>query len=254
MSIILGGARAAPAQTPGLVFWFDGQDPAGNRIYPANAAAQATWFDKSGRGNHVTQATGSQQATFRTNIINGKSAMLFSQALSTFYQRNAVKDFYSVNSYSIFAVVRPTFLGGNGALIETGSGATSGIYILLPTGSGIRLTHRSPFAGSGGDTAITGSGAVSINNNYILQFHRSAANNNQTSTSSSGTTITLTPLTQPAYPASDMRLTIGTNPNGVATNTYTGYMGEICGYVGEPSAARTASLISYLSNRWGIAA
>src|SRR5689334_16189447 len=62
-----------PQRIGGLVLWL-----AADRITGlADGAAIVTWTDLSGTGHDATQATGSKQPLYKTNILNGLPGALF---------------------------------------------------------------------------------------------------------------------------------------------------------------------------------
>jgi PKD repeat protein len=65
-----------PASLPGLVLWL--QSDALNGL--ADGASVANWPDRSGAGNHATQAVASKQPTYRDAIVNGLPAVSFDAA------------------------------------------------------------------------------------------------------------------------------------------------------------------------------
>jgi hypothetical protein len=66
-----------PTDNPGLLGWWEGDDPNGNGILPANGAAISTWYDKSGLGHHLTQAIVANQPTFDANSLNGRGTIRY---------------------------------------------------------------------------------------------------------------------------------------------------------------------------------
>jgi len=73
-----------PTDIPNLILWLDGADPNGTGVQPANGTAIATWTDKSGQGNNVTQSTGANQPLFQTNQQNGKPGLTFDGSNDSF--------------------------------------------------------------------------------------------------------------------------------------------------------------------------
>jgi len=53
-----------PTTIPYCKVWFDGADPAGTGVKPADGATISTWVDKSGNGYNATVASGKTAATF----------------------------------------------------------------------------------------------------------------------------------------------------------------------------------------------
>ncbi|KPK48024.1 MAG: hypothetical protein AMK72_07610, partial [Planctomycetes bacterium SM23_25] len=76
-------ATAGPLVGPDLVLWLDAQDIAGGKgvDVPADKAAIATWADKSGCGNHATQAVEDRRPTYvRDALARGLHAVRFRAA------------------------------------------------------------------------------------------------------------------------------------------------------------------------------
>jgi hypothetical protein len=70
----LGQRRAfSPAQVLGLKLWLRADLISGL----SDGAAVATWPDDSGGGKDAAQATGANQPTYRTNVVNGRPVVRF---------------------------------------------------------------------------------------------------------------------------------------------------------------------------------
>ncbi len=246
--------KSALYQIGSLAFWWNSKDPHGNGTVPAEGAAINPWADKSANALHVSQATGTRQATYLNNIINGRPALRFNAGATQFYQRAAVRVFDNVNSYSIFVVFRPNAVSANSAVIEGGNGASTGIFAIGTTSGRIRLVDRSPYGITGGDDIASPNNALTVAVNYFIRFVRNGATGNQTVTSSNGITGNLTPLTQPALPATDMLLTVGTNGASIASALLNGWVGDIFGFTKVLNAAENAVLANYVRQEWGIIA
>jgi serine protease len=65
-----------PASLPGLVLWLQADALTGL----ADGAPVATWPDRSGAGNHATQAVAAKRPTYRAGVANGLPAVLFDAA------------------------------------------------------------------------------------------------------------------------------------------------------------------------------
>jgi hypothetical protein len=52
---------------PNLAGWYDGKDPLGNGLPPANGTSISSWNDKSGYNNHATQVTSGNQPTYNSS-------------------------------------------------------------------------------------------------------------------------------------------------------------------------------------------
>lgn len=62
-----------PRSIDGLAVWLEAENITG----VAGGGAVATWTDKSGNGNHATQATGANQPTLQLGVIGGRPAVRF---------------------------------------------------------------------------------------------------------------------------------------------------------------------------------
>lgn len=71
---VLGFKRAfSPSNLPNLALWLKADAITGL----TDGQAVATWNDSSGNGRNATQATGSAQPLYKTNIVNGKPVVRF---------------------------------------------------------------------------------------------------------------------------------------------------------------------------------
>ena len=64
-----------PTSIPGCALWFDGNDPAGTGVAPANGASVSAWVNKGTTA--VTMAYGTSQPTFSSNFQNGFGSVAF---------------------------------------------------------------------------------------------------------------------------------------------------------------------------------
>lgn len=78
------GANFTPLNLPGLVAWYQADDgvysDAGTTPAVNNGTVQQ-WNDASGNGRHLSQLTGANQPTYKTNSQNGLPGILFGPAL-----------------------------------------------------------------------------------------------------------------------------------------------------------------------------
>lgn len=76
----------------------------------ADGALVPTWSDRSGSGNHATQATAADQPTFRTGVVNGAPAMDFHDKFMSLtsipYDVQAGTSFIVCKSDTIAATIR----------------------------------------------------------------------------------------------------------------------------------------------------
>jgi hypothetical protein len=117
---------ANPTSIPGCALWFDGNDPAGTGIAPANGASLSAWVNKGTTA--VTMAYGTSQPTFSSNFQNGLGSVSFNgNYFSGSYSFNlATKSGFLVCSQSNSATDSPQgFLSFYGAGADT-VGSTNG--------------------------------------------------------------------------------------------------------------------------------
>lgn len=124
-----------PATISGLKLWLDSSDAA--TVYQSNGGALAAadgdpvgyWIDKSGQGNHATQASGTNKPAFRTNIKNGKPIIRFDGTNDNMTLPSAI---LANSSISFFIVWSPSILVGT---------ATTSSYVVAGNNYGMRLSN-----------------------------------------------------------------------------------------------------------------
>ncbi|HEX2684820.1 MAG TPA: hypothetical protein VHL77_12835 [Ferruginibacter sp.] len=256
---MMAGIRASsnftitPKQISNLALWYDGQDPSGNNSPPANGSSVATWVDKSASAINIAQAAGGQQMTYQTNVINGRAAMLGSNAAQKYYlSANTITLFDGLNSYYLFVVTRPTSTANNIALFNAYDASNFGIYA-VPKTAGPLLTQLNHIVSGGSDITNTGNNSWTSNTNYLIQFSRDGgAASTQSITMSNGASGTLNPLVRGALPTSNKTIAIPTNGAGPLGNTLTGYCGEETFYTRMLTTTEISILTNYTKLKWGI--
>ncbi len=101
----------SPQEVPGLVLWLKADGTA-----YTNGGSVTGWADLSGLGNSAFATNGMSCPTFRTNVVNGHSAVRFTQssAQSLFLPVTNFNGLASLRDVSIFVVCR--WSGGTGIL------------------------------------------------------------------------------------------------------------------------------------------
>lgn len=115
-----------PTDIAGNILWLDGSDQ--TTIIDDNGAnansvsfdgSVATWVDKSGQGNDVSNASGAGQPSYNSNAKNGEGAVEFNGSNSLYAQDSDVPSLdLSSNGFSYFSVVNPATTQGQQALIN----------------------------------------------------------------------------------------------------------------------------------------
>jgi hypothetical protein len=115
--------RFLPSDLTGLVGWWRAES-----LLLNDGASVSTWSDESGQANHLSQATGTKQPTYRTNVLNGKPAIRF-DGVNDLLTR-ASSPIGGVSAWSIFFVgANPTVGASRRALNPRGAASVSNITL-----------------------------------------------------------------------------------------------------------------------------
>ncbi len=238
-----------PLIVPGLVFWGDGNDPAGTGIQPANSTALSVWFDKSGSANSGAQASGSLQPTFQSNILQGKGAVRFS---GTKYMSNPQNGFpFGSTGRTIFIVLNPSTLNSVQYIFSygdpTGTGTLSGWEITnVIVSQRFFFDARNVYAGGTTTTLTTAT-------NYLLESNYTAASNiNTVALKVNGVSQSLTSAAGTPNTTNTGNCYIGSYSTA-GSSLFTGDVFEILFYNRSLTASETNIIRLYLANKWGIA-
>lgn len=237
-----------PRQLPGLVGWWDGNDPSANGIKPANGSAISSWKDKSKFGNNLTQSSGSLQPIFTTNVKNGLPALNFNntQALTSVNPPSGWT--FGTNPRSIIFVFNITQaisgnnqvifgqgLGGNGNNTTFGHLNAGGAVFGIDSG------------GSGGFVTFNSTTAVQ-NTFYIWEYYCPSGTLTASTSIINGTSQGATSHSYTGGVVASSAVTAG-NPNTVSLN---GNFCEIIACNTNLSSAQQSLTRNYLKGKWGI--
>lgn len=111
--------RWTPAAAPGLKLWLDAADIStlaqnsdGSTPVTADNDPIGYWADKSGNGNHATQATTSAKPTYKTNIQNGQPVARFDSGdIMTLALLNALRNVGSADAFAVLTYSSGTLTG-----------------------------------------------------------------------------------------------------------------------------------------------
>jgi hypothetical protein len=87
-----------PAFLPSLALWLDAEDAS---TITLNGATVSQWDDKSGNGNHVSNATAATQPAYLTTGWNGKPTVSFTETGGEFLFKSGVSNFESNEDFTI---------------------------------------------------------------------------------------------------------------------------------------------------------
>lgn len=207
------------------VAWYKADSYVGN-----DGDAVATWADSSGHGYGATEGT--NKPLYKTNIINGKPAMLFtatllSRLVATFSQ-NPPFTIYAVTKWTDLPIVQESVFDGKGDLecFLFVNGVTLDMYV----NNGTQI------------------GPVNIADLRVLLIHKVIVTSN--GVSSSLTINNLTPVVGNMSQTALTGLTIGKR-GGTATYT-NAYIPEVILFNGVLPTGDQASVYNYLSSKYAI--
>lgn len=197
----------------------------------SDVAQQAN--DKSGNNNHLTQATLSRRPVYKTNVVNGLSALRFdaAQALS---KSGAVNT--AIDDYCIVAVSKAINHTGTHVVFNSGSGTTNGIS----------LVHRTTGLKKG--MFIPGTGYVNSESDpdTILRIYVMWRTSGTTYLYQNGGISIVESAGIPVTPTAAAMGAFGTSASG----SFDGYICEVC-YLAGPNQEQINTLGDYLADKWG---
>ena len=221
----------SPLSAGNCVLWLDATDPAGTGVQPENNSTLASWVDKSGLGNNVTQATSANQPTYVRGVVNGNpvvrcegvneslqdssfTALGTSNVSFWLVERNLSDSFagapFSFNSGVASGIV----FQNNGGLQPLTNGANSVPY----TSATARINFFNRTNTGSGATAYVNGAYVTVQDNYTGTY---------------GTTF-----------AVGLRL--------LSTIYTSGDICEILIFTGTPTSTQRQQIESYLAAKWGL--
>lgn len=229
-----------PKQISNLQVWLDATDPAANGVVPANGSSLASWVDKSGKGNNVSQGTGASQPVFLNPGTNGKPVLTFNSAAPQSLA-GTISGLAANPNLSTYMVVQSATLVGNPVVHGIGSGTANFQSIGIGINSGLFIA----FEWGGNDQSFN-----PANTNYnVLQYnYRTATSsislltNGLVNTSASGVAGALTLNTA---------FTLGLHSRG-GTASWNGTIAELLIYNKAVTAAENALIYNYISKKWGL--
>lgn len=240
----VSGTAFTPMQLGGLVGWWDASDTS---TITSSAGAVSQWDDKSGRGNHLVQATAANQPATGSATQNGLNIIRFDGT-----NDRLIRNPFSLDTYActIAFVARENADNGGGFVVPYSIGANDYsdpgcLTINASTNSSLHM--ESANAGVIG-ASISGTGATPLGAYALVKTGPWAAffrNNTQWLNSGAATHSTT--------PGNSLQLLVGVR---WVTETYTnhlnGDMMEIVA-VGRPiMPGELSALMRYLTIKWGI--
>jgi hypothetical protein len=224
------GVPFVPTAIAGLLAWYKA-----DALALADAASVSQWDDSSGSANHVVQATGANQPTYRANQLNGLPTIQFDGG--DYLQKAS---FPLTSTYTLFTVVKTTGSGFMSVLDHDID--TPRIFLFRYNGaSSFELSAWSSGGLATDSQAITGANysiVAGVRRTLDVQVYVNGATNGLTASSG-------TPNTPGGH-----RFTVGGRG---AANFLTGHVAEVLVYNSSLSDANRQSVQNYLGAKYGIA-
>ena len=228
----------SPTQISGCSLWLDGADPAGNGVIPAIGTSIATWVDKSGLSQTITQANSANQAVYSSGggltFTSGKQYPLNTSVFMTMF---------SV-AYTIF-IIEKRALSGTFFIIGNTAGGGGPLYIGYQSTTAMRFSTASVIDMDYSIPAYSGSDATEPIRIWAFRWFGSAANLRDI-----GLNGQLSPQTQAfnQAPSFSGNQTIGASAYG----NYVGRLYEIIIFNKAISDSEKQKVESYLAQKWGL--
>lgn len=156
----IGGVGFSPLALPGLIAWHDASDAA---TITSSGGAVSQWDDKSGRGNHLAQATAANQPTTGTLTINGLNVIDF-DGTNDFLASSATPTTVT-DQWAIAMVWSADTAPQNKAPLMIGSGAANGFGLAWSAAAALTpgvLRGGIAWSGASSPTSATGSPRASV--------------------------------------------------------------------------------------------
>ena len=233
-----------PLSISGLTAWFDGADPAGTGVAPANASSITTWVDKSGGARN---ATGGVAPTYAAKSLNGLGTLTFNGSSQYLYASTLT---VPTATHFMIAVHKPTLVntsGGNGytGILRAQSSGASGGYIVFPYGE-----NAGYFSSFNGAVSLTPTGGVAGSwNMFEANVASGSTVQYQYGTAQAQTAASITATTSDSFTVGSFSSS-GTSPQ----QYYQGSMAEIIVYNVTLTTVQRQNVEGYLAWKWGLQA
>lgn len=228
----IGLARGAAAWTPASlspVAWYDASDTA---TITASSNRVSQWNDKSGNGNHLTQASGSLQPQSGINTLNSLNTVTLDTVT-----RYMSASFSASQPITVYAVYHLTDFTG-GAFDRYFDGGGSGSRIILYV-TGTPTWHVN--AGSDADTGLAEGGTG--DRNQVTVFNGASSEFWQNGTQYGGTLSVGT---------GGIVTTLLIGGDGAGATGIVGNLGELVFQAGAGSSTDRANWAAYTLAKWGL--
>ena len=230
-----------PTQISGCQLWFDAAD---RTTFTLNGSAVSSWRDKSANGYSVGQATGGNQPTYATNLLNGLPGIQLSASTYLYQVGSSMPNFASATAVTVFIVAKngSSYPSGGWNIVNTmyfGGVSTQRYHFSFGQdfANGVTLYANNSFIGQ---TTV-----VPLNTNAIIGF----------TVASTGTNIdvngTLTNYTGASLiSANNSTWFIFGDARGTYVSDVNIY--EFIGFSSTLTTAQRQQVEGYLAQKWGL--
>jgi hypothetical protein len=227
----------SPSSITGLQAWYDGADPLGTGVLPANGATVATWFDKS--GNSRNGLTGGGNAA---KYVAGSPGYMYFGG-SNGYELSNSGTYLTSNYFTVIAAIRQSRVLSSPVVIGSWNNGGPGSYmnfylqssqLYFDINGGAFVNYSPTFNGNFSQEPIR-VWSLSFTSNLRREFLNGRLLASQASNNF---------LSSWGFPA------IGKGTNQFYF--YEGDMMEILIYTGEMTDANRSNVETYLYRKWGV--
>lgn len=239
-SDIMSVTESIVLSTSGCSLWYDGSDPNGTGIEPANNTTITTWVDKSGNAYNATSTT-TTKSKFISGVYQTKGSLLFNGTESLPIQY-AVSSPYALNTGNPLTIFLVMYSTSSSAYVI--SGHQDGILNIGPRGGSFVHWFGNNYSWIG-----TGFPSTTFQTTNIWTIASILGSNGSVSSHTNG--IEQLPIQNLGSMVTT--LTFGAlSPDFEPDTIFSGYLAEIIIYNRQLTRIERRQIEQYLSNKWGI--
>lgn len=251
-----GTVAWTPAQLPGLALWLDAAD---SSTITLNGTDVSQWDDKSGNGNHVSNATAATQPPYLATGWNGKPTLSFTQSGLEFLFKAGVSNFEADEDFTIASAFEFLQTSNNWDMIAgwRNTANSAGFAAGVPILQGMSSSQQIGFHHTDQQDIRIKVDVTTRLGKKVATISRSGGTNGN----GGAGTVTSTGWSQPTYITNATQTWDSQAPTGFQvggrqqTGTQYGnkYISEVVGCNTKLSTEDRQKLEGYLAWKWGLA-
>lgn len=148
-----------------LSLWFDASDPT---TITQSGGLVSQWRDKSSNAYSVSQATGSNQPTYATNLLNGLPGIQLSASTYLYQIGSSMPNFSSAAATTVYIVAK------NGTTLGSGWNILNTLWFTGAGGGTQRYHFSFAYGATSGITLFVNSAAVASPSSYVVPSNTNA--------------------------------------------------------------------------------